>query len=59
MDLNGTILSINLSKVGFTALHLAARTSNVECVESLLRNGNVDANAEDFDHRTPLHAAVG
>lgn len=43
----------------FTALHLAARTSSLECVESLLRNGNADPNAEDFDHRTPLHAAVG
>ncbi|EDX12034.1 transient receptor potential channel pyrexia isoform X1 [Drosophila simulans] len=44
---------------GFTPLHLAARTSSLDCVESLLRNGNADANAEDFDHRTPLHAAVG
>ncbi|KAL5287879.1 Wtrw family protein [Megaselia abdita] len=44
---------------GFSALHLAARTSSLECVESLLRNGNADANAEDFDHRTPLHAAIG
>lgn len=44
---------------GFTPLHLAARTSNIECVELLLRDGNADPNAEDFDHRTPLHAAVG
>lgn len=44
---------------GFTALHLAARTSSLECVESLLRNGNANPNAEDFDQRTPLHAAVG
>ncbi|XP_052837100.1 transient receptor potential channel pyrexia isoform X2 [Drosophila gunungcola] len=44
---------------GFTPLHLAARTSSLDCVESLLKNGNADANAEDFDHRTPLHAAVG
>jgi ankyrin repeat protein len=44
---------------GFTALHLAARTSSLECVESLLRVGNADPNAEDFDQRTPLHAAIG
>ncbi|XP_063706210.1 transient receptor potential channel pyrexia [Culicoides brevitarsis] len=44
---------------GFTALHLAARTSSFDCVEALLRVGNADPNAEDFDHRTPLHAAVG
>lgn len=44
---------------GFTPLHLAARTSSLECVELLLRDGNSDPNAEDFDHRTPLHAAVG
>lgn len=44
---------------GFTALHLAARTSSLECVRELLENGNANANAEDFDQRTPLHAAVG
>lgn len=44
---------------GFTPLHLASRTSSLECVELLLRLGNADSNAEDFDHRTPLHAAVG
>ena len=44
---------------GFTPLHLAARTSSFECVELLLRDGNAEANAEDFDHRTPLHAAIG
>lgn len=44
---------------GFTPLHLAARTSSIECVEMLLRDGDADPNAEDFDHRTPLHAAVG
>lgn len=44
---------------GFTPLHLAARTSSLECVELLLRDGNAEPNAEDFDHRTPLHAAVG
>lgn len=44
---------------GFTALHLAARSSSLECVESLLRNGNADPNAEDYDKRTPLHAAIG
>lgn len=43
---------------GFTALHLACRTSSLECVKELLENGNADANAEDFDLRTPLHAAV-
>lgn len=43
---------------GFTPLHLAARTSNLECVELLLRDGNADPNSEDFDHRTPLHAAI-
>lgn len=44
---------------GFTALHLAARSSCLECVESLLRNGNAEPNAEDYDKRTPLHAAIG
>lgn len=44
---------------GFTPLHLAARTSSIECVELLLRDGNADPNSEDFDHRTPLHAAIG
>lgn len=44
---------------GFTALHLGARCSSLECVESLLRNGNADPNAEDYDKRTPLHAAIG
>lgn len=44
---------------GFTALHLAARTSSLECVKELLENGNANPNAEDFDQRTPLHAAVG
>lgn len=44
---------------GFTPLHLAARTSSLEVAEQLLRDGNADPNAEDFDHRTPLHAAVG
>ncbi|XP_055528367.1 transient receptor potential channel pyrexia [Wyeomyia smithii] len=43
---------------GFTALHLAARAASVECVEVLLRMGNADPNAEDADHRTPLHAGV-
>lgn len=43
---------------GFTPLHLAARTSNLDCVELLLRDGNADPNSEDFDHRTPLHAAI-
>lgn len=44
---------------GFTALHLAARTSSLDCVRELLENGNANPNAEDFDQRTPLHAAVG
>lgn len=44
---------------GFTPLHLASRTSSLECVELLLRVGGADPNAEDFDKRTPLHAAVG
>lgn len=47
------------SFTGFTPLHLAARTSSLECVESLLRHGSANPNAEDFDQRTPLHAAVG
>lgn len=44
---------------GVTPLHLAARTSSLECVESLLCNGNANPNSEDFDKRTPLHAAIG
>lgn len=43
---------------GVTPLHLASRTSSLECVESLLCNGKANPNAEDFDKRTPLHAAV-
>lgn len=43
---------------GFTALHLAARCASLECVEVLLRDGNADPNAEDYDSRTSLHAAV-
>ncbi|XP_055595872.1 transient receptor potential channel pyrexia [Uranotaenia lowii] len=44
---------------GFSALHLAARGASLECVEALLRIGNADPNAEDGDHRTALHTAVG
>ncbi|XP_037033312.1 transient receptor potential channel pyrexia-like [Bradysia coprophila] len=44
---------------GFTPLHLAARTSSLACVEALLSNGHANPNAEDFDKRTPLHAAIG
>ncbi|GAB0098528.1 hypothetical protein DMENIID0001_142700 [Sergentomyia squamirostris] len=44
---------------GFTPLHLAARSASLDCVESLLRTGNADPNAEDFDNRTALHAAIG
>ncbi|VVC99573.1 unnamed protein product [Leptidea sinapis] len=43
---------------GLTALHLASRCSCLECVEVLLRDGNADPNAEDFDKRSPLHAAI-
>lgn len=43
---------------GFTPLHLAARCSSLESVEILLRDGNADPNSEDYDKRTPLHAAV-
>ncbi|XP_058837293.1 transient receptor potential channel pyrexia isoform X3 [Topomyia yanbarensis] len=43
---------------GFTPLHLAARAASVECVEVLLRIGNADANAQDADDRTPLHASI-
>ncbi|CAH2985734.1 unnamed protein product [Chilo suppressalis] len=43
---------------GFTPLHLAARCASVECVEIILRDGNADANVEDLDKRTPLHAAI-
>ncbi|XP_028039256.1 transient receptor potential channel pyrexia-like [Bombyx mandarina] len=43
---------------GFTALHLAARLSSIDCVEVLLRDGNADPNAEDYDKRSPLHAAI-
>ncbi|XP_077293849.1 transient receptor potential channel pyrexia-like [Arctopsyche grandis] len=43
---------------GLTALHLAAKCSSQECVDSLLKNGNADPNAEDYNKRTPLHAAI-
>ncbi|GAB0098527.1 Ankyrin repeat-containing domain [Sergentomyia squamirostris] len=44
---------------GLTALHLAARTTSLKSVEHLLRIGAADPNAIDFDHRTPLHGAIG
>ncbi|XP_055690796.1 transient receptor potential channel pyrexia isoform X2 [Lutzomyia longipalpis] len=44
---------------GLTALHLAAKSTSLKCVEQLLRVGGADPNALDFDHRTPLHGAVG
>ncbi|CAH1187227.1 unnamed protein product [Phyllotreta striolata] len=44
---------------GQTPLHFAARTQNVDCLELLLGKGAANPNAEDFDRRTPLHAAIG
>lgn len=44
---------------GQTPLHLAARTQDHGCLELLLTKGKADPDIEDYDKRTPLHAAIG
>nr|XP_023024379.1 transient receptor potential channel pyrexia-like isoform X1 [Leptinotarsa decemlineata]XP_023024380.1 transient receptor potential channel pyrexia-like isoform X2 [Leptinotarsa decemlineata]XP_023024381.1 transient receptor potential channel pyrexia-like isoform X3 [Leptinotarsa decemlineata] len=44
--------------MGQSPLHFAARTQDFMCVELLLKKGYANPNTEDYDKRTPLHAAV-
>lgn len=47
----------NASKIGETALHLAARLDSLGALESMIING-ANANIKDIIGRTPLHDAV-
>ena len=44
---------------GETALHLAARNGNVNCVDLLIKNAKLEAlDVCNLDDQTPLHMAV-
>ncbi|CAG9834362.1 unnamed protein product [Diabrotica balteata] len=44
---------------GQTPLHLAARAKDHTSVELLVITGRANPNIEDYDQRTPVHAAIG
>ncbi|KAJ3092462.1 hypothetical protein HK102_007086 [Quaeritorhiza haematococci] len=43
---------------GRTALHFAASTGNIQCLDLLLRQPNINVNAQDFSGNTALHLAA-
>ncbi len=54
---SGIIPDVNkMSPAGLTALHQSAIDGNMECAETLVRNG-ANVNSTDCEQWTPLHAA--
>jgi ankyrin repeat protein len=45
------------NKIGYTPLHVAAKSNSISCVVKLLQIG-VDINAQDENGDTPLHLAI-
>ena len=53
-----TMLQVNaIDRYGFTALHIACQSGNIEAVESLLDHEDIDVNVKDGNGDTPLHEA--